>query len=229
MQLGIPGVVGGAVSNCRKAYWHNGEEWSCTEGTQKERPHRRDTIASLTGTSLCTYAIEPPCTERYVRWCERSAENQPPTLIGKKRSAVADAGANLAKGLGGFHGVLRGVGQISQGDHATELATVLHRQAADLFPGHFFSGGGKLMSAPTVTTRPVIMWRTGTFSGFRSGATPEDDVPVCNHPADFPVFVANRQRTHIVPGQHSGGHGCWPFSRRLRMNLWVITVLYLHK
>ena len=92
-----------------------------------------------------------------------------------------------------------------------ELATVLHRQAADLFPGHFSAAAAKLMSAPTVTTRPVIMWRTGTFSGFRSGATPEDDVPVCNHPADFPVFVANWQRTHIVPGQHSGGHGCWLF------------------
>ena len=21
----------------------------------------------------CTYAVEPPCTERYARWCERSA------------------------------------------------------------------------------------------------------------------------------------------------------------
>ena len=34
--------------------------------------HRRDTTASLPGTSRCTYAIEPPCTEPYARWCERS-------------------------------------------------------------------------------------------------------------------------------------------------------------
>ena len=40
--------------------------------SQKKDSHRRDTIASSTGTSLCTYAIEPPCTERYARWCERS-------------------------------------------------------------------------------------------------------------------------------------------------------------
>ena len=34
--------------------------------------HRQDTTASLLGASRCTYAIEPPCTERYARWCERS-------------------------------------------------------------------------------------------------------------------------------------------------------------
>ena len=34
---------------------------------------RNDTTVSLTGTSLCTYAIEPPYTERYVRWCGRTA------------------------------------------------------------------------------------------------------------------------------------------------------------
>ena len=26
-----------------------------------------------TGTSPCTYAVEPPCTEPYARWCERTA------------------------------------------------------------------------------------------------------------------------------------------------------------
>ena len=40
--------------------------------SQRKDSHRLDTTASLTGTSLCTYAIEPPCTERYARWCERS-------------------------------------------------------------------------------------------------------------------------------------------------------------
>lgn len=44
-----------------------------SEQSQQKDSHRPDTTASLTGTSLCTYAIEPPYTERYVRWCERSA------------------------------------------------------------------------------------------------------------------------------------------------------------
>lgn len=44
-----------------------------TEQSQQKDSHRLDTTVSLTGTSLCTYAIEPPYTERYVRWCERSA------------------------------------------------------------------------------------------------------------------------------------------------------------
>ena len=43
-----------------------------SEQSQQKDSHRLDTTASLTGTSLCTYAIEPPCTERYARWCERS-------------------------------------------------------------------------------------------------------------------------------------------------------------
>ena len=42
------------------------------EQSQTKDSHMPDTTASLTGTSLCTYAIEPPCTERYARWCERS-------------------------------------------------------------------------------------------------------------------------------------------------------------
>jgi len=31
------------------------------------------TEIELPDTGRCTYAIEPPCTERYARWCERSA------------------------------------------------------------------------------------------------------------------------------------------------------------
>ncbi len=129
----------------------------------------------------------------------------------EKRSAVADAGANLAKGLGGFHGVLGALARSPRVIMPQSLprSSTGRRRTCSL--AIFSAAAAKLMSAPTVTTRPVIMWRTGTFSGFRSGATPEDDVPVCNHPADFPVFVANWQRTHIVPGQHSGGHGCWLF------------------
>ena len=98
-----------------------------------------------------------------------------------------------------------------QGDHATELATVLHRQAADLFPGHFFSGGGQAhvcangdyASGHNVAYRHLFwvpVW----------GDTPEDDVPVCNHPQIFP-FSSQTGSAPIVPGQHSGGHGCWLF------------------
>ena len=39
--------------------------------------HRPDITVSLTDTSLCTYAVEPPCTERYARWCERTGPTQP--------------------------------------------------------------------------------------------------------------------------------------------------------
>ena len=46
--------------------------------SQEKDSHRQDTTASLTGTSLCTYAIEPPCTEPYARWCERSGLTAPP-------------------------------------------------------------------------------------------------------------------------------------------------------
>ena len=45
--------------------------------SRKKDSYRRDITASLTGTSLCTYAIEPPCTERYARWCERSGLFRP--------------------------------------------------------------------------------------------------------------------------------------------------------
>ena len=41
-----------------------------------------DTLKSRTTTSLCTYAIEPTCTERYARWCERSGLLCPSYSIG---------------------------------------------------------------------------------------------------------------------------------------------------
>jgi len=53
------------------------EQPRLTEPFQKKDSHRPDTTVSLTGTSLCTYAVEPPCTERYARWCERSRFIQP--------------------------------------------------------------------------------------------------------------------------------------------------------
>ena len=39
---------------------------------QTKDSQQSDSSASRTTTSLCTYAIEPPCTERYARWCGRS-------------------------------------------------------------------------------------------------------------------------------------------------------------
>ena len=39
---------------------------------QRKDSHRRDETASLTGTSLCAYAIEPPCTEGYTSDCRQS-------------------------------------------------------------------------------------------------------------------------------------------------------------
>lgn len=51
-----------------------------SEQSQQKDSHRLDTTVSLTGTSLCTYAIEPPCTDRYARWCKRLS-TQPSRLI----------------------------------------------------------------------------------------------------------------------------------------------------
>ena len=40
-------------------------------------------VSSGATTSPCTYAVEPPCTGRYARWCERSALylREPPTRL----------------------------------------------------------------------------------------------------------------------------------------------------
>ena len=67
-RIGLPtdtATLAKAIGDCR------GQQLS-REQSQTKDSHRPDTTASLTGTSLCTYAIEPPCTERYARWCERS-------------------------------------------------------------------------------------------------------------------------------------------------------------
>ena len=44
---------------------------------QAKDSQQPDTLKSETTTSPCTYAIEPPCTERYARWCERSGRLSP--------------------------------------------------------------------------------------------------------------------------------------------------------
>ena len=55
----------------------------CSGQSQQKDSHRPDTTVSLTGTSLCTYAIEPTCTERYARWRERSGLVSPSYSIEK--------------------------------------------------------------------------------------------------------------------------------------------------
>ena len=61
--------------------------------SRKKDSHRQDTTVSSTGTSLCTYAIEPPCTEQYARWCERTGLFSPSYSIGKSpRRVIARSG-----------------------------------------------------------------------------------------------------------------------------------------
>ena len=72
--------------------------------SRKKDSYRQDITASLTGTSLCTYAIEPPCTERYARWCERSGLFRPLLLdfiIGRRASGV-DQTVKFHKNPGAF-------------------------------------------------------------------------------------------------------------------------------
>ena len=58
------------------------QKWPCAASNlNKKDSHRPDTTVSLTGTSLCTDAIEPTCTERYARWCERLGLCSPSYLI----------------------------------------------------------------------------------------------------------------------------------------------------
>jgi len=40
--------------------------------SQTKDSHKQDILTSCKSTSPCTHAVEPPCTERYARWCERS-------------------------------------------------------------------------------------------------------------------------------------------------------------
>ena len=60
-----------------------------SEQSQQKDSHRLDTTVSLTGTSLCTYAIEPTCTERYARWCERSGLVSPSYSIAGNSMGLA--------------------------------------------------------------------------------------------------------------------------------------------
>ena len=44
---------------------------------RKTELYERQNENKTNDTSLCTYAVEPPCTEPYARWCERSGPTQP--------------------------------------------------------------------------------------------------------------------------------------------------------
>ena len=54
-------MTGGNIAGCRASY--GGGVYVFGGGT----------LVSSTTTSPCTYAVEPQCTGRYARWCERSA------------------------------------------------------------------------------------------------------------------------------------------------------------
>ena len=47
----------------------------CSEQSQQKDSHRPDTTVSLTGTSLCIYAMEPTCTERYASLSNEACKN----------------------------------------------------------------------------------------------------------------------------------------------------------
>ena len=77
-KLGIPTVVDRVIQQAIAQKLQSIWEPLQTKGSQQ-----RDTLVSSTTTSPCTYAVEPPCTGRYARWCERSAIylREPPTRL----------------------------------------------------------------------------------------------------------------------------------------------------
>jgi len=51
----------------------HGKEWPCPKGHLNGKARTARIQEYPRTVRACTYAIEPPYTERYVRWCERSA------------------------------------------------------------------------------------------------------------------------------------------------------------
>ena len=51
----------------------HGKEWSCPKSNLNGKARTARIQEYPRTVRACTYAIEPPYTERYVRWCERSA------------------------------------------------------------------------------------------------------------------------------------------------------------
>ena len=104
--------------------------------SQRKDSHRLDTTASLTGTSLCTYAIEPPCTERYARWCERSGLFSPSYSI---RGEFDQQGGNGKK----------------MSDKSRERRRFLDETSRTLFSGDTANVGIILMRQPNNGTRLI--------------------------------------------------------------------------
>jgi hypothetical protein len=59
--------------------------YSCRGTVEPERDRRARSIVALETVgndgATCTQLIEPPCTERYARWCERSGSQLMATLL----------------------------------------------------------------------------------------------------------------------------------------------------
>ena len=72
-KLGIPTDKAYQWGNSRLGYWRIAVVLYESVPLQTKDSQQRDTLVSSTTTSPCTYAVEPPCTGRYARWCERSA------------------------------------------------------------------------------------------------------------------------------------------------------------
>ena len=73
VKLGMPQWQAYRNGSSRKGYWAIAGSGILARTITNERLVQAGYYSILTGTSLCTYAIEPTCTERYARWCERSA------------------------------------------------------------------------------------------------------------------------------------------------------------
>ena len=59
---------------CQQLSWQNFSFYFVLNlDTGPNTLHQWDMMTYSTDTRYCTQIIEPPCTERYARWCERSA------------------------------------------------------------------------------------------------------------------------------------------------------------
>ena len=78
-KLGIPADKAYQWGNSRLGYWRIAGSPVLKCSITNERL----AAAGYFTTSPCTYAVEPPCTGRYARWCERSAIylREPPTRL----------------------------------------------------------------------------------------------------------------------------------------------------
>ncbi len=75
MKLGIPKYYAHKWGEYIKVCWNVAGSPVLTRSITNERLAQRDTTVSSPDMRRCTYAIEPPCTERYARWCEGRAVN----------------------------------------------------------------------------------------------------------------------------------------------------------